>query len=126
MKIQIQIVSLAGLLAVGLLLGILWEDGPRYTTSTQIIRKANLEVIQNAETVTALPSKSRLIVMADMGNEPDEEQQMAHLLMYANKVDLEGLIACSGKYLHADRKDGRTKTRPDLFHKLVDGHPNGL
>ena len=35
----------------------------------------------------------RLVILADMGNEPDEEQQMAHLLMYANKVDLEGLIA---------------------------------
>ena len=23
--------------------------------------------------------------MADMGNEPDEEQQMTHLLMYANR-----------------------------------------
>ena len=60
--------------------------------------------------------------MADMGNEPDEEQQMAHLLMYANRVDLEGLIACSGKYLHADRTDGRDHVRPDLFHKLVDGY----
>ena len=66
--------------------------------------------------------KSRLIVMADMGNEPDEEQQMMHLLMYANRIDLEGLIACSGKYLHADRSDGRTKTHPELFHKLVDGY----
>lgn len=66
--------------------------------------------------------KSRLIVMADMGNEPDEEQQMMHLLMYANRVDLEGLIACSGKYLHADRTDGRTETHPELFHKLVDGY----
>ncbi|MEM1225638.1 MAG: nucleoside hydrolase-like domain-containing protein [Planctomycetota bacterium] len=67
-------------------------------------------------------AKTRLIVMADMGNEPDEEQQMAHLLMYANELDLEGLIACSGKYLHADRTDGRTKVRPDLFHNLVDGY----
>ncbi|MEM9365678.1 MAG: nucleoside hydrolase-like domain-containing protein [Planctomycetota bacterium] len=75
-----------------------------------------------------LEAKTRLIVMADMGNEPDEEQQMAHLLMYANEVDLEGLIACSGKYLHADRTDGRTEVHPELFHKLVDGyeavHPN--
>ena len=70
----------------------------------------------------AQSSKSRLIVMADMGNEPDEEQQMTHLLMYANMVELEGLIACSGKYLHADRRDGRTKVHPELFHKLVDGY----
>ena len=38
-------------------------------------------------------SKSRLIVMADMGNEPDEEQQMAHLLVCSNEFDVEGLIA---------------------------------
>jgi hypothetical protein len=57
--------------------------------------------------------KSRLIVMADMGNEPDEEQQMAHLLMCANMVDLEGLITWSGKYLRADRTDGRTKVHPE-------------
>jgi len=67
-------------------------------------------------------SKARLIVMADMGNEPDEVQQMMHLLMYANEVDIEGLIACSGKYLHADRTDGRTETHPELFHKLVDAY----
>ncbi|MFO7901951.1 MAG: nucleoside hydrolase-like domain-containing protein [Planctomycetota bacterium] len=74
----------------------------------------------------AQPVKSRLIVMADMGNEPDEEQQMTHLLMYANMVELEGLIACSGKYLHADRRDGRTKVHPELFHKLVDGYAQVL
>jgi len=66
--------------------------------------------------------RARLIVMADMGNEPDEEQQMVHLLMYANRVDLEGLIACSGKFLHADRTDGRVLVHPELFHKLVDGY----
>lgn len=66
--------------------------------------------------------KSRLIVMADMGNEPDEVQQMVHLMIYANRVDVEGLIACSGKYLHADRKDGRTQTHPELFHNLVDAY----
>ena len=37
--------------------------------------------------------KSRLIVMADMGNEPDEMQQMMHLLMYSNEIDIEGLIS---------------------------------
>lgn len=74
----------------------------------------------------AQPVKPRLIVMADMGNEPDEEQQMTHLLMYANMIDIEGLIACSGKYLHADRNDGRTKVRPDLFHRLVDGYAKVL
>ena len=60
-------------------------------------------------------SKSRLIVLADMGNEPDEEQQMAHMLVCSNEFDVEGLIAITGKFL-------RKTTRPDLFLKLIDGY----
>ncbi len=57
----------------------------------------------------------RLIVLADMGNEPDEEQQMVHMFMYANEIDVEGLIAVTGKYLKGE-------PRPDLFHGLIDGY----
>lgn len=67
-------------------------------------------------------SKTRLIIMADMGNEPDEEQQMMHMLMYSNMFDLEGLIACSGKYLHSGKAGARGKMHPELFHKLVDAY----
>ena len=42
---------------------------------------------------------SRLIILADMGNEPDEVQQMAHMIMCSNEFELEGLIAVSGIYL---------------------------
>ena len=35
--------------------------------------------------------KPRLIVLADMGNEPDEMQQILHLLICSNEVELEGL-----------------------------------
>lgn len=60
-------------------------------------------------------TRARLIVLADMGNEPDEEQQMAHLLVCANEFDIEGLIAVTGKYL-------KTNPRPDLFLKLIEGY----
>ena len=49
-------------------------------------------------------------MLADMGNEPDEEQQNIHLLVCSNEIDIEGLIAVTGKYL---RKD----PRPDLYFK---------
>ena len=48
---------------------------------------------------------SRLIILADMGNEPDEEQQMAHMIMCSNEFELEGLIAVTGIYLHPNAKD---------------------
>ncbi|MEL6109865.1 MAG: nucleoside hydrolase-like domain-containing protein, partial [Planctomycetota bacterium] len=93
----------------------------------QVVADLLLELFETTSKVIESPEngvhqKSRLIVMADMGNEPDEMQQMMHLLMYSNRVDLEGLIACSGKYLHADRTDGRTQVHPELFHHLVDGY----
>ncbi len=59
--------------------------------------------------------KARLVILADMGNEPDEEQQMAHMLTCSNEFDLEGLIAVTGKYL-------RNNPRPDLFHRLINGY----
>ena len=47
-------------------------------------------------------NRQRLIILADMGNEPDEEQQMMHMLMYCNEFDLEGLVAVTGKYLQME------------------------
>lgn len=68
--------------------------------------------------------KFRLIVLADMGNEPDEMQQMAHLLMYNNEVELEGLIAVTGIWLRPDF-DGppyRKRLHPQLFDSLINGY----
>lgn len=66
---------------------------------------------------------TRLIILADMGNEPDEEQQMMHMLMCCNEFDLEGLIAVTGKYLQPANKDPyRQVLHPELFHQLIDGY----
>ncbi|MEO0796268.1 MAG: nucleoside hydrolase-like domain-containing protein [Verrucomicrobiota bacterium] len=71
--------------------------------------------------------RTRLIIMADMGNETDEEQQMAHMLMYSNMFDLEGLIACSGLYLHSGvNSQFRSKTHPELFTKLINAYADVL
>jgi hypothetical protein len=67
----------------------------------------------------------RLIVLADMGNERDEEQQMIHLLMYSNEVDLEGLIAVSGIFLnssYAKTNPAKSVLHPELFYRLAEGY----
>jgi hypothetical protein len=69
------------------------------------------------------PERARLIVLADMGNEPDEVQQMFHLLMCSNEVEIEGLIAVTGKYLRPDHKLAyRRRLYPELFTQLIDGY----
>lgn len=37
----------------------------------------------------------RLIILADMGNEPDEMQQMTHMITCSNELDIEGAWICS-------------------------------
>jgi len=67
--------------------------------------------------------RTRLIILADMGNEPDEMQQMAHMLMCSNEFDLEGLIAVTGKYLRPERKEVYRKvTHPELFNEIIDAY----
>lgn len=44
----------------------------------------------------------RLIVLTDMENEPDDSQDLVKLLMYANEVDVEGLIAVTSRPLMND------------------------
>lgn len=83
------------------------------------------------ESAVAQHDSHRLIILADMGNEPDEEQQMMHMLMCSNEFELEGMIAVTGKYLQpANPNPYKQKVHPELFHHLIDGyekvHPNLL
>ncbi len=79
----------------------------------------SLSALTFAGEARAGAASHRLIVLADMGNEPDEMQQMVHMLMYANELEIEGLVAVTGKYL-------RKKPRPKLFHKLIDAYAQVL
>ena len=75
----------------------------------------------------AQPEKARLIILADMGNEPDEEQQIMHMLMYSNEFEVEGLIAVTGKYLRPDHREVyRRVLHPELFHGIINGYENVL
>ena len=67
--------------------------------------------------------RGRLFILADMGNEPDEEQQIFHMLMCSNEFDLEGLVAVTGKYLRPEAKlEYKQKLHPELFHRLIEGY----
>lgn len=72
-------------------------------------------------------ARPRCLILADMGNEPDEEQQMAHMLVNCNEFDLEGLIAVTGKFLRPEaRQPYRRRLHPELFHRLIDAYAQVL
>jgi hypothetical protein len=59
--------------------------------------------------------KPRLLVLTDISNEPDDEESLVRLLVYANEFDIEGLIATTSVWL-------RNKTRPDIIHRSIEAY----
>lgn len=61
---------------------------------------------------TTMQDKPRLIVITDIGAEPDDLESMVRLLVYANELDIEGLLASTSAHL-------RDRTYPQLIEARV-------
>lgn len=68
----------------------------------------------NVPVVTA-PEKARLIVLTDIGNEPDDSESMVRLLLYANDIDIEGLVAATSRHLP-------NNPHPELIAQRIDAY----
>ena len=67
---------------------------------------------------TAEP-KPRLIILTDIGGDPDDQQSLIRLMLYSNEFDLEGLIATSAGTLgELPKADVRT----DLVREIVEAY----
>ncbi len=63
--------------------------------------------------------KARLIVITDIGTEPDDIQSMVRLLTYANDIDIEGLIASTSRNM-PDR------VNPEFIEKRIGAYGEAL
>jgi len=43
--------------------------------------------------------RARLIVLTDVGNEPDDSESLVRLLVYSNEIEIEGLVASTSRHL---------------------------
>src|SRR4029077_8681689 len=65
------------------------------------------------------PAKPRLLVLTDIGGDPDDQQSMIRLMTYANELEIEGLIA-SAAGTSGELKEA--VTRPDLIREIVEAY----
>src|SRR6188768_3981998 len=63
--------------------------------------------------------RPRLAVLTDIGGDPDDQQSMIRLMVYANELDLELLVA-SASGTRGELKE--SVTRPDLIRQIVDAY----
>lgn len=57
-------------------------------------------------------SRPRVFVVSDISNEPDDAQSLVRMLLYANELDIRGLVACTSCWM-------RRKVRPEDMHAIV-------
>ncbi len=62
--------------------------------------------------VDSFPGHPRVIVISDIGNEPDDQMSLVRLLMYSNELDIEGLIATTSTWQ-------RAAAHPETMHALI-------
>ena len=61
---------------------------------------------------------SRVFVLTDISNEPDDEESLVRFLVYANEYDVEGLVATTPTWL-------RSGTREDLIRREIQTYGQG-
>ncbi len=62
--------------------------------------------------------KTRLIVLTDIGQDPDDEQSMVRLLHYSSEFQIEGLIATGDNNASYES----AVIRDDIIHKMIDDY----
>jgi hypothetical protein len=65
------------------------------------------------------PARPRLLVLTDIGGDPDDQQSMIRLMTCANEFDIEGLIA-SAAGIPGELK--KHVTRPELIRQIVEAY----
>lgn len=57
--------------------------------------------------------KPRVIIISDIGNEPDDQMSLVRLLLYSNELDIEAMIAATSTWQ-------KSATHPETMRQLVD------
>lgn len=69
--------------------------------------------------VAAGDERARLIVLTDIGNEPDDSESMVRLLLYANDIDIEGLVATTSRHHPRDPRLELITRRLDAYAQVL-------
>jgi hypothetical protein len=68
-----------------------------------------------ADHVDNIAGKPRVIVISDIGNEPDDQMSFVRLLMYSNEFDIEAMIATTSTWQKA-------AAHPETMHALIQAY----
>ena len=62
--------------------------------------------------LTIFAGKPRVVMISDIGNEPDDQMSFVRFLLYSNEFDIEAMIATTSTWQ-------KTKTHAETMHELI-------
>ena len=65
--------------------------------------------------VDSFHGKPRVLVLTDIGNEPDDQMSLTRFLLYSNEFDIEGLVATTSTWQ-------RDKVSPEIIQKVLSNY----
>jgi hypothetical protein len=65
--------------------------------------------------VDPFAARSRVIVMTDIANEPDDQMSLVRFLLYSNQYEVEGLVATTSTWM-------KKAVRPNVIRSLLDAY----
>ena len=68
-----------------------------------------------APAVCRAEPKQRLIVLSDIEADPDDSQSLVRLLLYANQIDIEGIVATTSTHQ-------KSRIAPESMHAIIDAY----
>jgi Protein of unknown function (DUF1593) len=80
---------------------------------------ASLLPLSASAQAAAESPRHRLIVLTDIGNEPDDSESMVRLLLYSNDIDIEGFVASTSRHLPNGTHPEKIKRRIDAYAEVL-------
>lgn len=65
--------------------------------------------------VDTFTGRPRVIVLSDIGNEPDDQMSLVRFLLYGNEFEVEALVATTSTWQ-------RKAVRPDIMHSVIEAY----
>src|ERR1700733_12636878 len=74
-----------------------------------------ISVERQARYIDTFQGKSRVFVLTDIGNEPDDQMSLTRFLLYSDDFDVEGLVAVTSTWQ-------REKVSPEIIEKVLSNY----
>ena len=92
----------------------------RYITAKAVTFLILLAVLSVTGAMAAVTEKPRLLVLTDIGDDPDDEQSLIRLLLYADAFDIEGVVTEYWLKTHEGRHGLLTpEAQIELVHRML-------